>query len=177
MAYLTLSVEGSPDDAQRDAIDEIIRRQGGLAVWRSSAPAGRSYALLDVPDEYDAALIRATSGGTVYETAVIALAVFPTVTEALPYLVVALGGPGRPAGVLACRPCAGGLVVEWDPNLSCPELIVGLVNVELRRFGGGRTMELLSPLPVSTIAKIAAQGLETPEITPKRVLELLIDRD
>jgi hypothetical protein len=113
----------------------------------------------------------------VYQTAVIAVAVFPAVPEALPSLLDALGGPGRPAGILACRTCPGGVVIEWDPEISGLELVRGLVSVELRRYGSGWTTELLSPLPPALVATIAAQGLAAPEITQKRVLEFLIGRD
>jgi hypothetical protein len=177
VAYLTLSIEGNPSDAQREAIDGIVHHQGGRATWRTSVAAERSYALLDLPGTNEVAAIRAAGAGTVYQTAVIAVAVFPAVPEALPSLLDALGGPGRPAGVLACRTCPGGVVIEWDPEISGLELVRGLVSVELRRYGSGWTTELLSPLPPALIATIAAQGLAAPEIAPKRVLEFLIGRD
>jgi hypothetical protein len=176
VAYLTLSIDGLLDDAQRAAVDDVVRRQGGSTIWRTSETAGRTYALLELPDEYDEQAIRAASGGTVYERPVIALALFPVLPEALPPLLEALGGPGRPGGVLACRPCAGGVVVEWDPIVTGVELIMGLVGVELARFASGRTAEVLSPLPPSVVAKIAAEGLQAPQIEPKRILELRIDR-
>jgi hypothetical protein len=171
-----LSIDGLLDDSRRAAVDDVVRRQGGSTIWRTSETAGRTYALLELPDEYDEQPIRAASGGTVYERPVIALALFPVLPEALPPLLEALGGPGRPAGVLACRPCAGGAVVEWDPIVTGVELIMALVGVELARFASGRTAEVLSPLPPSLVAKIAADGLQAPQIEPKRILELRIDR-
>jgi hypothetical protein len=177
VAYLTLSIEGNPSDARREAIEDIVCRDGGRATWRSSVAAERSYALIELPAKYDSAAIRAAAIGTVYETAVIAVAVFPAVPEALPSLLDALGGPGRPAGVLACRTCPGGVIIEWDPDISGVDLVRGLVSVELHRYGSGWTTELLAPLPPSLVATIAAQGLAAPEIAPKRVLEFLIGRD
>jgi len=177
VAYLTLSIEGNPSDAQREAIDGIVHHQGGRATWRTSVAAERSYALLELPGMNEVAAIRAAAAGTVYQTPVIAVAVFPAVPEALPSLLDALGGPGRAAGVLACRTCPGGVVIEWDPEISGLELVRGLVSVELRRCGSGWTTELLSPLPPALVATIAAQGLAAPEITQKRVLEFLIGRD
>jgi hypothetical protein len=112
----------------------------------------------------------------VYDGTVIALAVFPEVTEALPKLLGALGGTGRPAGVLACRPCRGGVVVEWDPARTRTSLVLGLIDVELQRFHSGRVSELLSPLTADVAAKLAAEGLLAPEIEPHRILELRIDR-
>jgi hypothetical protein len=87
-----------------------------------------------------------------------------------------LNGPGRPAGILACSPCPGGLVVEWDPARTGASVVLGLVDVELQRFGSGRVCELLAPLSPELAAKLAAEGLAAPEIEPKRILELRIDR-
>jgi hypothetical protein len=174
--YLTLSFDKDVDGERRAAIDSAVRAVGGSAVWRAREPAGRSYALLELPDGTNADAVRAASGATVYDGAIIALAVFPVVTEALPKLLDALGGPGRPAGVLACRPCQGGVIVEWDPSRTGASLVLGLVDVELQRFGGGRVSEVLSPLPPNLAAKLAAEGLAAPEIEPNRILELRIDR-
>jgi hypothetical protein len=98
------------------------------------------------------------------------------VPEALPYLHDALGGEGRPAGVLAVRPCNEGLIVEWDPRISGARIVSGVIDVELRRFASGRRTELLSPLPPPVLATIASDSLQTPELSADRVLELLIDR-
>jgi hypothetical protein len=171
VAYLTLSIEGTPDEERTNAIDEAVRLQGGRTVWRVSEAVGRTYALLDLPDAYDAQAIRAVSDGDAYEEAIIALAVSPTVAQALPHLRAALAGPGGPAGILACRPYAGGVVVEWDPNVSRVDLVLGVIDVELLRFSSGRTIELLSPLPASLATKIAGDGLQAPQIGLDRVLE------
>jgi hypothetical protein len=171
VAYLTLSTEGDLDDARRAAIEDALRPKGGSVIWRASAAAGRTYALLSVPDRYDAARLRAIASGTMYDEPIIALAVFPTVAEALPSLRETFDGAGRPAGVLACVPCPGGLVIEWDPSVTGAEIIVALVDVELHRWQSGRTAELLSPLPRSLVAKVAASGLRAPQIVPERVVE------
>jgi hypothetical protein len=174
VAYLTLSIDGKLEAVGREAIDEVVRRQGGRIVWRTNDAVARSYGLVELPDTYDAEEIRAASQATVYDAAIIALAVFPGVPEALPRLLDALAGPGHPAGVLGCRPCAAGVVVEWDPRLVGARVVLGLIDVELGRFASGRRSELLSPLPPSIVAAIAAEGLQAPEIRTDRVLELLI---
>lgn len=171
VAYLTLSIEGDLDDARRAAIEDAVRRQDGSVLWRTSAAARRSYALLAMPDRYDAAAIRAIAAGRLYDKPIIALAVFPALTEALPLLSESLVGAGRPAGVLECAPIPGGVVVEWDPSLTDAAVVLALVDVELARWQSARTVELLSPLPRPLVAKVAASGLRAPQIVPERILE------
>jgi hypothetical protein len=175
VVYLTISIAGNPDDSRRDAIEGIARAQGGRALWRFNPSAGRSYALLELPDGVDLPEVSTAPTEVAYETAVIAWAVFPTVPEALPSLYAALGGPGRPVGVLACWPCPQGAIIEWDPDSGGIEIIMRLVDVELRRFCSGRRAQLLSPLTPRLSAKIAASGMSAPEIAVDRILELLID--
>jgi hypothetical protein len=125
-----------------------------------------------VRDRDDATAIGAAIQGTVYDVPVIALALFPTVPEALPQLLDALGGEGRPAGILACEPIDGGAIVEWNPEVSDARVVIGTADVELARFKSGRTAELLTPLAPETAAKLAAIGLGAPQIDPDRILEL-----
>lgn len=174
VGYLTISVAGSLDEVRRREIEEIVRARGGRATWRVN-PSLWSYALLEFPGAFDAAELRGAPGETVYDGTVIAWAVFPSAPEALPYLYEALGGPGRPAGVLACRHCAGGAIIEWDPQETGIGVIVRLVDVELRRFNSARRAALLSPATPAVLAKVAAGGLQAPEIGEDRILELLID--
>jgi hypothetical protein len=173
VVYLTLRIDGTLDEQTRKAVDALVNT-GGRVVWHTSAATGRSYALLELPALPDLTGV-AAAGAKVYQTPIIALAVFPAVQEALPPLLEALGGTGRPAAVLTCEPCAGGMVIEWDPQRASAAVVLGLVDVELRRFNSGRTAELLSPLPAESIARIAAAGLEAPQVAPERVLEMLLD--
>lgn len=172
---MTLSIGGTPDERQRAAVDETARAQGGRTTWRVHPKIGRSYALIESANPVDARSILSVSGGQAYASAVIALAVSPAVAQALPRLEEALGGPGRPSGVFACHRFPGGAVIEWDPEVSSTALVMGLIDVELRRFASGRTAQLLGPLPKSVIAKIASEGLQAPEIRLDRVLEALVD--
>ncbi len=177
MVYLTVSsIDGTFDDARRAAMEDAVRREGGKVFWRTSETAGSAYALLELPDRYDREAIRTVSGAVTYDGPIIALAVFPALAEALPPLLEALGGPGRPAGVLGSRPCPGGAIVEWDPNITEARVILGVIDVELRRFGSGRVAELLSPMPPALAAKVAASGLRAPQIEPHRILDLRTDR-
>jgi hypothetical protein len=172
VTYLTLSIGEEIDDARRMATDGTVRLQGGTATWRMHARASRTYALLDLPERHDATAISKASGGIVYERPIVALALFPALPEALPRLREALTGPGRPAGIVSAGSCPGGVVVEWDPSLTAAAVILGLVDVELARFASARTAELLSPLPESIVAKLAAEGLQAPQLGLQRILEL-----
>ncbi|MBV9233531.1 MAG: hypothetical protein JO030_05760 [Candidatus Eremiobacteraeota bacterium] len=173
MIHLTLRVDEVPDDRRRAAIDAIARRHGGTSVWRIHSRIRRSYALLEITDAPREEL--AAAPGALYETPIIALAVSPTVAQALPYLQESLGGDGRPAAVLDCRKCGDALLLEWNLDAAPSSVILGLIDVELRRFASGRQTELLNPLPPHVSTRVAAEGLGAPEIQPQRVLDLLLD--
>ena len=146
-------------------------------MWRTNARVGRTYGLIDLPDAQAAASIgAAVPRARVYDAPIIALALYPSVAQALPPLAQALGGPGKPAGMLACDPIDGGLVLEWDPERSSAAVVLGVVDVELERFRSGKTAELLAPLAPAWVARIAAEGLRAPDIAPERILETLIAR-
>jgi len=176
VVYSTLSIDGLLDPKRRADIEDAVRRAGGTALWRFNEAARRTYALLELPDGADPNAIGAASGGVAYDKAVIALALFPAIAEALPFVLEALGKAGRPAGILACRRCPGGVVVEWDPDVTQAAVVLGIVDVELRRFASPRVAELLAPLPPAVVAKVAAAGLHAPQIAPQRILELRSDR-
>ena len=163
------------EEVRRAAIDTAVRACGGDCRWRFSERAARTYGLLELPSEpnLDNA---AFDGIVVFDLPIIALAVFPAVGEALPFLHDALGGPGRPVGVLACDAIDGGIVVEWDLERTPASVVMGTIDVELRRFHSGRTAEMLAPLPPSWTAQIASDALRAPQVSADRVLEELIAR-
>lgn len=173
MIFQTVSFGREATAAERDDVETVVRARGGSVSWRSSARAGRTYGLVRLPDgEPEAAL----GAATVHDTAIIAVAVYPVAAEALPFVRDALAGAGRPSGLIGTAHCEGGVIVEWDPRRTAAAIVYDLVDAELRRFGGGRTAELLVPLPEDVIARIAAEGLQSPEISPDRELETLVER-
>lgn len=111
-----------------------------------------------------------------YDEAIIALAIEPSPSDALPQLAAAIGGAGAPAGMLDCAIERQTLFVEMRPSITHPRLILDLVDAELRRFGGTRRIRSLAPLPPDAVARIAAQGLQAPDIGEDRVLEVLLER-
>jgi hypothetical protein len=162
--------------AELSGVERVAREHGATIVVRSNERIDRTYGLLDVADLAAAEGVRTATHAKLYDTAIIALAVYPTAAEALPALLDAFGGAGRPSGILECALRARGAVIEWDPRLASAAVVVALIDVELRRFSAGRTAELLSPLPEAVAAGICAEGLAAPEIAPERIIETLVDR-
>jgi hypothetical protein len=157
-------------------LERVVREQGATIALRSNARVKRTYGLLDAGEPATVDAVCAAASATVYDGAIIALAVYPAPAEALPALLDALGGPGRPSGILECAPCQDGLVVEWDPGRASATVIMTLVDVELQRFAATRTAELLTPLPETVVTQICAEGLAAPEMSPERILETLVDK-
>jgi hypothetical protein len=165
----------SSGEARRSEIDANVTARGGVARWRVTPKFDRTYALLEFPDGADSdgsALDAMFSLGA----PTIALAVSPTVTEALPVLTEVLGGRGRPAGVVACERSGHAVIVEWDLDRTPAALILDLIDTELDRFNAGRVTELLTPLSDVWLSRIAAEGLQCPDMAPDRMLETLIAR-
>jgi hypothetical protein len=108
---------------------------------------------------------------------VIALAVTPHPAEALPALLEALGGAGRPAGILTCECAAEGeLRVRWDIAVTPASVVRALLAAEVNRFAGAYTTRLLEPLSVEASAMVAADGLQSSELTTDRILDVLVQR-
>jgi len=163
-------------DSVRATVEAAIVSRGGRLTWRDDARSNRTYGLIELPQDAPAVRAVVREPVTVFEAPIIALAVSPTVPEALPKLLEAFSGTGRPDGMLSSEASNGRLILEWDPARTKTALVFALLDTELRRFASGRTAELLSPLPEAIVAQIAAEGLSTPGIASNRVLETLLER-
>lgn len=166
MPAFTLRYRAIPNDSETARIDDLISRSGATIAWQHNPHFARSYALIE---GVEAPLIPEM------EPAIIALAVSPSVPEALPGVQEALGGRGRPAGITSCERIGNALIIEWDLNRTSARIVLELCDIELARYHSGRTNELLSPIPLPWWTQIAAEGLSAPEIAPNRVLEALIE--
>ncbi|MGC2129109.1 MAG: hypothetical protein WA629_03330 [Candidatus Aquilonibacter sp.] len=171
MSPFTLRCQPQLDDSEVAAAEAIVRQSGGKVTWQTSAACKRTYGLVENAGAACATALRKATRATVFDRPVIALAVFPSVREALPLLMHALGGPGGPAGVLACEPSGDGIVVEWDLDVTPFDVVLNLVDLETDRLRAARVNTLLTPLSLVWWTRIAATGLGAPEITPQRVLE------
>jgi len=171
----TLRIDAAPSDALEQRLRRSFAHEGIKLSLRGSQAPSRTYALVEGPPGLDPAEIDwSTCGARAFDEPVIALAIEPAPTDALPFLQSALSGEGAPAGVLGCEIAGKRIVVEFAPSVTPAPLVMRLIDVELARFAGNRKVELLSPLSLETYTQIAAQGLSCEEIVPQRVLEALI---
>ena len=159
------------DDTLLAEAEAIVRGRGARVAWQHCAACKRTYGLVEGADALCGAALREATRAAVFDRPIIALAIFPSEAEALPAILEALGGRGRPAGVLGCEEAAGGAIVEWDLDATACEVVLGLVDVEIDRFHAWRSNALLTPLPLAWWTRIAATGLRSPDITEQRVLE------
>ena len=179
MTFFTIRTGASFDGAAREAVETLPFLRGATLSWRQNEALGRGYAIVEFDSKEPDSTVLSDAlppGSKLYRGPVVALAVFPDQLEAVPALADALGGDGRPAGILSCERCDGGIIVEWNADVTSARTVLGLVDVELARWNSGRRCELLSALPVATIARIAADGLQAPSVAVDRVLETLLER-
>lgn len=176
MSAFTLAYRKVPNDAEISAVEAVVRAGGGEIAWQTDATRGRTYALVEKADERCAGALREKCGAAFVGRPIIALAVLPSVAEALPPILHALGGPGAPVGVRSCEAVGGAALIEWDLDRTGLPVVLGLIDIEIARFRARRVNALLSPLPLAWWARIAADGLAA-DVTPDRVLEALLEDD
>lgn len=171
MFSFSIRFQPEADDALLAEAEALVRRCGARVTWQRSTACKRTYGLVEGADAACASALREATRAVVLDRPVIALAITPGAPEALPPILNALGGPGRPAGVLGCESHAGSVVVEWDLDVTPLDVILNAVDVEIDRFRARRVNALLTPLPLAWWTRIAAIGLHSPDITAQRVLE------
>jgi hypothetical protein len=171
MSAFSIRFQPEADDALLAEADAIVQRFGARVTWEQSPACKRTYGLVESADAACASALREATRAAVLDRPIIALAITPSLAEALPPLLHALGGPGRPAGVLSCEAIGGAAIVEWDLDATAIDVVLGLVDIEIARFRARRVNALLTPLPLQWWTRIAASGLRSPDITVARVLE------
>ncbi len=177
-SFQTLRLDAELDEPTTIALDRASEAAGGSVRTRFSHRFGRSYAAIEsarpVPTD---SLLHAVPSATLFDDAVIAIAIEPTPTDALPSLATALGGRGGPGGVRSAERIGDALIVEFSAIQNPARFVLDIVDVELRRYSGHRRVELLTPVPAEWLARMAAEGLSAPEIDETRILESLLGRD
>jgi hypothetical protein len=171
MSATALRFNPSANASEIEAVRSIVASHGARVQWVESPRYDRTYGLIEPAVAACIAELRKATRATVLDRPVVALVIVPSVREAVPLLLQALGGDGKPSGVTLCEPCGDGVLVEWDLDETGPDVVMNLVDIEIDRFRAARVNALLAPLPLSWWTRIAAAGLRAPEITADRVLE------
>jgi hypothetical protein len=172
----TLRIDAPSDETLQRRIAAALERDGVRVEFGPGHSLPRTYALVEGPAGVDPVeLEERVPEGRWYGEAIIALAIEPAPADALPALSRALGGPGRPAGVCGCDVAESQVILELRPSLTQPDLVLRIIDVELRRTNGYRRITLLSALPADLLARVAATGLQAPEIATNRILESLLE--
>ncbi len=175
----TLRFDKALSETEKLTAAEQCRAAGANCVaFASSQRFDCTYASLEALQDDSADRIRAQfPSAAVWDVLIIALAIEPSVSEALPSLESAFGGAGKPAGVVRCQCRAGSAVLEIVEARTSLALILALTDVELRRFGNaGRRIHPLSPFPIELQGELAARGLDLPRIDRSQILEVLIEQ-
>jgi hypothetical protein len=172
--FATLRYDALLDSGQRSALQTRLRALEATVSWHHDDRTRRTYAAVEASRDFSEVQLQdAAAQARVYPRSVIALAVTPRPAEALPILLEALGGAGRPAGVVDCAIVGDELCVEWDSQVTAAALVTITIDAELARFNGTRTARLMRPLGVEAITKVAADGLGA-SLDPQRILEVLL---
>jgi hypothetical protein len=170
----TLRIDAPLTAALHERVAALARDGVRVRACGSQAFA-RTYVLFEGPQGADPSELQARlPDARWYGAAIIALAIEPSAPDALRQLLKVFGGPGAPAGVCGCEQSGKHLLLEFRPDVTPALLVRSLIGVELRRFNSSHRTEILTPLPVSVAAAIAAQGLQAPEIASDRILESLL---
>lgn len=172
----TLRIDAPASDAVRTRVRALFAHDGVRVRFGAQNDAARTYVLIEGPEGIDPSdLEERVQDSRWYDEAIIALAIEPAPADALQHVKNALGGPGAPAGISSCEVAGSKILIELRPSVTQPSLVLRIIDVELGRFKGHRRTQLLSALPMELVARIAAEGLQAPEIASDRILESLLE--
>ena len=141
--------------------------------WSQSGK--RSYALLQLSSDGPLeAISGALPEARIDEPPLAVMAVRLSMAAARPAVFGALGGPGRPLGVVDAYLDGDGIIVEFDAQKTPLMLIVDTIDGELSN-APGRSIVPLVPLSDDNIAAFAAAALHAPQLDAARILERHIE--
>ena len=163
-------------DAERaEAARVMLSAEAKVGSWNVQSAAGRTYALLSLGLETDAQALGGALRARIDEPALVVLSIAVPERRALEALGEALGGAGRPAGVVDCRLAGDALLVELDESSTPLSLLVDLVDVVLRGAGGRSLFPLLG-LRDESLAAFAGTTLAEPALDASRLIETWLER-
>ncbi|TAM58218.1 hypothetical protein EPN52_11305 [bacterium] len=158
------------DEAVHEAFAAWCEREGGsLRAWRVAFAVDCTFAVVAGP--FDEPAARRVLGADVRceRPPALYLSVEPATQRGAALLEEALGGRGAPTGVQLERR-ARALLLRLATERTPYALVRDLIDLELISNGEACAVRLLSPVPLRTVAAIAATGLGA-DISPRDVLE------
>lgn len=165
--FASVRFDGVLAPSERDAATRAIV-SAGATVTSWNACEARTYATVSLAGDVSA--LRDAVDGIVDEPPLLVVRVTPTAPRFVAALAHALGGSGRPAGVVAAHRSASDVVVECDPRVTSLATLVALVDCELVT-APGRRIEPLVGIDDATLVAFAAVVLGEPDLEPSRLLE------
>ncbi len=173
--FASVRYDGVLDPSERDETVRALRSTGAdVTSW--NVAAGRTYAGVRFPAgaaERTTAHLR--SAARVDEPPLAVLRVEPADARTLPALQHALGGPGRPAGVVDVRRDGErALVVELDWRTTAPALLLAAIDVELATAPGRRILPLIA-FDDAVLAAFAGAALGEPDLDASRLIETYLE--
>lgn len=146
-----------------------------LTSWNALPQLEREYALLALPAgaEAEAAARYLRAAGLQARSGLLVLEIVPLHAHRLEALQHALGGAGRPAGVVDAALTEKSLVLELNPSLTPLCLLVDLVDVELESAPGRRIRSLFA-LSDDVLTAFARDRLGDPRIDASRLIETYV---
>ncbi len=157
--------------SEREALASVLL---SLAVtptsWSLARPLERTYLRCEYEGETPAAAALAPTGCARLDAPpLVVLDVIPAGGAGLAALEHALAGAGRPLGIVSCERTATGLVVELEDEVTPLDLVVALVDAELR--GRPRRIVPLIPFEDAVLARFAGARLGLDGLDASRLIE------
>lgn len=177
--YASVRFGDALDRQERESATRALRSAGATATsWKTTA--ARTYAGLEVDREADFKRLGDRLAGERLDERLPnarldvpplgVLRVRPVHAHLLARLSDALGGAGRPSGIIELVSDGDAVVVEFQPQRTPLHLVIALIDGELAT-APGRTIEPLVPFDDATLAAFAGGMLAIADLDASRIVE------
>jgi hypothetical protein len=168
----SVRIDGMLAEEEREAASQLMSSFGArLSSLRAHGTLGRSYGFLELDPACDLAALSGAFGNARFsEPPLAVLEVVPDHERRLAALAHALGGRGRPAGIVDAILTTHSLVLEVDVVKTALSLVLDIVDCELETAPGRRIVPLI-PLTDATLAVLARDLINDPAIDLSRLIE------
>ncbi len=169
-------IDGLLAERELETVFRALSAHGGrLIAVHSHAELRRTYLALALPEAVDVETVGREIGAVRVDSPALAVwEIVPAHTERLAALEHALGGPGRPLGVVEATRTAHSLIVAFDGTRTAPILVLDIVDVELEPAPGRRILPLL-PWDDDLLTAFARDRLGDPALDRSRLIESYIE--